>query len=278
MADRRVSERARLRASQAAWAKKQKKAMAGEAAAASDVAAGEAVMATDEIKAVVCMTGVEARDDVEEGDVVAALSTDNGLNMADYVVAVARAEEAALAALTRINTEANASPRDAVYFLSMVRAGQGQLLARQHACNSDEWDFIEGLQRAQRDGATRKRSAVVFNPVVGARVEQARRERQSASEASYEVSLVSCLLTIIGPGGVDVEDAWEAARGGPGARWCGAVAASGKRQCVQTVGVQQQWPVTVTFNDGAGSSAGGSRRAHAKKERRALKRGTGRGQ
>ena len=175
--------------------------------------------------------------------------------MADYVVAVARAEEAALAALTQINTEANASPRDAVYFLSMVRAGQGQLLARQHACNSEEWDFIDGRQRAQLDGATRKRSAVAFNLVVGARVEQARRERQLASDASYEVSLVSCLHTVIGPSGADAEEAWEAARGGPGARWCGAAVAVKKQQ-------QQVFSANFIYSIGveSGSGGGGGRR------------------
>ena len=179
----------------------------------------------------------------------AGSDAENGLDYSDDVfydtaaVVAARREDVAMAARTRINTDANASTEAAAYFRAMVGAGLGHLIARRSAATGIELQYIDGLQQELRNtvaGVTRKRGVGGMSALGCARAEQARRERLSSSAVSFEVSLSMCFHAVTQSSADEQEAVWAAACGGPGARWSQASQALEKRQNVQAAKTQQQ--------------------------------------
>ena len=257
MAARRYSEIAVHQAALAAWRER-------TVATAIAVTTGEpdhAVVAA--LNAMVMDAGPDAEDGLDYNDDVFYDTA---------AVVAARREDVAMAVRTRINTDANASTEAASYFRAMVGAGLGHLIARRSAATGIELQHIDGLQQDLRDtavGVTRKRGVGGMSALGCARTEQARRERMSSSAVSFEVSLSVCFHAVAQISAGEQEAAWEAACGGPGARWSQASQASDKRQCVQAAGVQQQQAIfsaSTIYNVGVG---GGQKR------RRPSKRGKG---
>ena len=167
---------------------------------------------------------------------------------------VARAER------TCINTDANANPGASDLFRQRIRAGEGHCIVRRQAVYGEELDFVSARQQAMLDARgvgvqgqqSRKRGANECSAVVDARAEQARRERQRGQAVSFDVQLARCFHVGLRDAAVNAQAAWDAACGGPGARW-GLALSTAKKRCVQSAGAVQPGKYDTGFRAKKGS-------------------------
>ena len=144
------------------------------------------------------------------------------------------------------------------------------MIVRRQADCGEELDFVSARQQAlmesRGDGQSCKRGADVGSAVVDARAEQSRRERQRGQAVSFEVHLATCFHVVSRDAAVNAQAEWDAACGGPGARW-GLALSTAKKQCVQQVAAvsaqQQQQPAfsaAAIYDMGVAGAQGGGKR------------------